>query len=353
MQVRAVTVGQRVSFPLRPGPVHRAARFASAAKAAFEDAGYEVQSLRLATQPISDILRRKAPADAPALARELEAAAGSGGVDYCSLGPVLASGGEDATSLIGQIPDILAATEGVFVSVMAATTRDGVNLATVRAAAEALVRIGKLDAEGAASRRFALTANVQPNGPFFPSAYHRGRGPGFSIAIEAADLAVEAFRDARVKRVVVLGLDGLEPTIAEKLLAAGFKAGIRTFWIWEGVTMYLEEEAVRTTLELVCSLSAPGALLAFDAWCPPDSGLQRIAHRDIPSLAMRLVYSEPFVWAPQRDSLDPFLRELGLALIEAIPADELVTRYTKKRPGLLQVFGSNMVLCTAEVEREI
>ena len=197
MQVRAVTVGQRVSFPLRPGPVHRAARFASAAKAAFEDAGYEVQSLRLATQPISDILRRKAPADAPALARELEAAAGSGGVDYCSLGPVLASGGEDATSLIGQIPEILAATDGVFVSVMAATTRDGVNLATVRAAAEALVRIGKLDAEGAASRRFALTANVQPNGPFFPSAYHRGRGPGFSIAIEAADLAVEAFRDAR------------------------------------------------------------------------------------------------------------------------------------------------------------
>ena len=34
-------------------------------------------------------------------------------------------------------------------------------------------------------------------------------------------------------------------------------------------------------------------------------------------------------------------------------ADELVTRYTKKRPGLLQVFGSNMVFCTAEVERDL
>ena len=74
--------------------------------------------------------------------------------------------------------------------------------------------------------------------------------------------------------------------------------------------MYLEEEAVRGTLQLVRSLSTPGALLAFDAWCPPDTGLQRIAHRDIPSLAMRLVYSEPFVWAPQQEALDPFLRDV-------------------------------------------
>jgi methyltransferase (TIGR00027 family) len=163
----------------------------------------------------------------------------------------------------------------------------------------------------------------------------------------------EAFGSATRATTVAVTVDFATESIAEKLRAAGFKTGLRTFWIWEGVSMYLEEEAVRGTLELVRSLSAPGALLAFDAWCPPDKGVARIAHRDIPSLAMRLVYSEPFVWAPQTESLDPFLREQGLALIEAIPADKLVSRYTKKRPGLLQVFGSNMVLCTAEVEREI
>ena len=55
------------------------------------------------------------------------------------------------------------------------------------------------------TRRFALTANVLPNGPFFPSAYQDGP-TGFSLALEAADLAVDAFAVAQTLDEATEGL---------------------------------------------------------------------------------------------------------------------------------------------------
>jgi uncharacterized protein (UPF0210 family) len=38
---------------------------------------------------------------------------------------------------------------------------------------------------------------VPPWGPFFPAAYHQGKSTGFALALETADLAVQAFSDAK------------------------------------------------------------------------------------------------------------------------------------------------------------
>jgi methyltransferase (TIGR00027 family) len=174
-----------------------------------------------------------------------------------------------------------------------------------------------------------------------------------ATAARKQSLVDQAFGDRPRAKTVSVTVDFARESIADRLLEAGLQKGKRTFWIWEGVSMYLDEEAVRDTLRMIRSLSAAGALVIFDAWCPPAEGISGFAHRDLPTLAMKLVYSEPFVWAPQVGDLDGFVREQGLALIESTLADDLVTRYTKRRPGLLQrVMGSNMVLCTAEVERE-
>ena len=197
MRIRSITVGDRQRFPINRERVRWAGEFCHWAKQAVESSGYEVQTVRLATQPLSDLLRSYPAAEAITLAADLESEVAASGIDYCSLGPILATGPRDAEALIQQIPAILGTTRRLFVSVMAATSRDGISLRAVRQAAEALVKIGSLDGEGAAARRFTLSANVPPHGPFFPSAYHRGRRRGFSIALEAADLAVEAFDGAR------------------------------------------------------------------------------------------------------------------------------------------------------------
>jgi hypothetical protein len=52
------------------------------------------------------------------------------------------------------------------------------------------------EAAGFANLRFAALANVPPWAPFFPAAYHAGNGSAFALALEAADLAIDAFSNA-------------------------------------------------------------------------------------------------------------------------------------------------------------
>ncbi len=193
MEIRAVTAGHRQVADLDRDAVEAACRLADDARGCLERAGYPVQTLRLATQPISEITRE--PDEAVAFARALEAAARGSDVGYCSIGPIVAPPRREAPALIKAVPRILATTEGLFVSVAPANL-DGVNTRAARMAAEALVEIGRLDDQGAAARRFAIAANLPPNGPFFPTGYHDGGRPGFSLALEAANLAVDAFEGA-------------------------------------------------------------------------------------------------------------------------------------------------------------
>lgn len=44
---------------------------------------------------------------------------------------------------------------------------------------------------------------------------------------------------------------------------AGFDETEKTFWLWEGVTMYLTREDVKHTLKKILALSAPGSVLAL------------------------------------------------------------------------------------------
>ncbi len=206
MEIRSITYGQAQALPIEGGRVSKAGRFLRGAKGRLQDAGYEVQTVRLATQPVSSLLEGRSEPQLSGVASTLETACAEAQIDYCSVGPILAAGPAAPSPLIGQIPDLLSATERVFVSVMPATTREGLNLRAVHETARALAASSAGDAEGTRPRRLTLSANVPPEGPFFPSAYHLGDGDGFSVALEASDLAVEAFERAATFEAARTGL---------------------------------------------------------------------------------------------------------------------------------------------------
>lgn len=214
MEIRSVTVGQPVDLPVKSGALRRSGEFAQRAKQALEARGYPVQNLRMATQPMSVLMGAQPPKEAATLAKGIEDELAPAGFNYCALGPVLAAGPGEFHPLLQEIPNVLRATSRIFLSVMAATTKDGLNIGVIRQTAEALVQATDGDVEGTRSRRFTLSANVPPNGPFFPSAYHGGPEPGFSIAIEAADLAVESFTDAP-------SLNAAEAALTRRLMQHG------------------------------------------------------------------------------------------------------------------------------------
>lgn len=171
-----------------------------------------------------------------------------------------------------------------------------------------------------------------------------------ATARRRAERLEAAFGDGPVAKRIPVVVDFERDDLAQALQGAGLDSNKRTLWLWEGVVMYLEESAIRETLRLVAGLSPPGALLCFDVWCPPQTGVQALAFRKIPTLAMQLLHSEPLRWGPARTSLDPLLRKEGLTLVELTSAADLGQRYGVRRRPWLEA--SHMNLCVAEVDRQ-
>jgi uncharacterized protein (UPF0210 family) len=189
MKIRSITYFIDTGWPLDAGALQRAGAFLKTARPAFEAAGFEVQTARLATIPFTLMLPLLDPQALVRLAQALEQASGDLGFDYVSLGPALPADPE----AFAAIPAALAATRNAFFSGMLTTPGKEVYLPAVRAAAQVMHQAAMVSPDGFTNLRFAALANVPPGSPFFPAAYHVGVSPSFAIATEAADLAVLAF----------------------------------------------------------------------------------------------------------------------------------------------------------------
>jgi len=192
MKIRSVTYFCDPGLPAREARLRSAAQFLSAAKAAYEQAGYEVQSTRLATPPFPRMLGEHKLGSLSRLARDLDALIMSMGIGYAAVGPAL----PDWPRSYEVIPEAVAATHNVFFSGIIADRRRGVMPDAARLCACVIVDCAPIDPSGFANLRFAALANVPPGSPFFPAAYHSGGKAAFAVATEAADLAVEAFSGA-------------------------------------------------------------------------------------------------------------------------------------------------------------
>jgi uncharacterized protein (UPF0210 family) len=196
MKIRSITYFCNPGHPLDEQVLRAAGDFVARARVAYEAAGYEVQSTRLATVPFPELLAAdgRVPGwkELPRYAQQLEGLLEDVGIPYASLGPAL---GERPESY-GAIPEALAATQNIFFGGVMADHARGLDVAAVRRCADIIVRAAPLEPNGFANLRFAAFANVPAGSPFFPAAYHKGSEPAFALALEAADLAVEAFTGA-------------------------------------------------------------------------------------------------------------------------------------------------------------
>lgn len=172
-----------------PANLSTAGKFNRAARAAYTDAGFEVQTTRLATPPFPVLT----PASGlVSLARSIEAAASAEGFAYVALGPA----SPDDWPSYAAIPAALAATTSIFITGHLTTPSHQVSLLAARACAGVIHQAASITPDGFANLRFAALANVPPGTPFFPAAYHAGDRPAFALALESADLAVTAFSQA-------------------------------------------------------------------------------------------------------------------------------------------------------------
>ena len=192
MKIRSITAFTNPSYPLQAPVLQQAGNFIAQARSAYEQVGYEVQTVRLALPPFPILLGRQKVGSVAELAQTIEKAAAALGISYVSLGPARPEALDD----YALIPDALAVTQNVFFSGLMTTPGGGVSLPAVRGCAQIIHRAAGLSPDGFTNLRFAALANVGPGSPFLPAAYHDGTVPSFALATEAADLAVTAFSAA-------------------------------------------------------------------------------------------------------------------------------------------------------------
>lgn len=157
---------------------------------AFEQANWEVQSKRLATVPFGTYTNAKNAVDKVV---SLEQKALQMGFDYLSIGPARIMQPDE----FAIVPDILAATEHVFATGIMTHSHKGISVEAVRACAEIITKVAPITPDGFTNLRFCAMSGVSPFTPFFPAAYSYGPQPAFSLAIESADAAVNAFSSAK------------------------------------------------------------------------------------------------------------------------------------------------------------
>lgn len=128
------------------------------------------------------------------------------------------------------------------------------------------------------------------------------------------------------KHVRFVAIDFNQHDLASVMVAAGYRESARTFFLWEGVTNYLTEAAVDTTLRW-CSRASPGSLLLFT-----------YVHRDVltrPSafIGTKNLFAsleragERFTFGTEPSQLPEFVAERGLSLENDVGAAEYRERY--------------------------
>ena len=136
-----------------------------------------------------------------------------------------------------------------------------------------------------------------------------------------------------------------QDSLGGALAQGGYRADRKTFFIWEGVTMYLPEEAVVATLRWIAAHSAPGSCLVFDyAYRAMVQGIGNIDVDKVPEQwkqavmrFKRLTAGEPWIFGLPDRGEEEFLRGVGLKLrrIMGMNSAEAIERYLTRQDGTI------------------
>ncbi len=193
MKIRSITYFCNPKYPLDEKVLQNAGQFLAEAKFAYEAAGYEVQTVRLATVPFPELLGHENINRLPEFTSQIDHIAQGLKIGYVSLGPAL----PELPRSYEVIPESIFVSKIIFFGGTMADRKRGIDLSAIRACADVIVKCASIEPNGFANLQFAALANVEAGTPFLPAAYHDKKKPAFAIATESADLAVEAFSGAK------------------------------------------------------------------------------------------------------------------------------------------------------------
>lgn len=187
MKIRTITLF--LDRPIDAAAMRFAGEKLALAKARFVDAGYEVQTSRIALAHWDVGLGRLSVKERDDVMRTLARSYREHAIDMCGLGAA-----RDPEQ-IAHLAEILNAYSDFNAAADAVADDGGLDSAAVFASARAVKSLQAATVAGLGPFQFACGFLIRPETPFFPVAQHRG-GESFAISFENSDLVVKSFRGA-------------------------------------------------------------------------------------------------------------------------------------------------------------
>ncbi|WP_161830371.1 DUF711 family protein [Steroidobacter agaridevorans] len=342
VRVRTITAGVELSPALELDRVEAGVAFLTRARRAFESAGYEVQTVRVAVNPVIASLTPAARDQALDQLRRIDELVASQGAIF-NIGPILTEDRSD-DSLVEWSQALVKGTQSISFSTAIATPNGGVLPKVAATTAKIMIALANALADGMANFRFAAAANIPPGTPFFPVAWHQGPA-SFALGLEGASVVEWAFASMRTgddpieklrsalnevltpverlanelaqrERRQYLGIDTSPAPAKDRSIAAAIEALTRTPFGSAGtleacsiVTAALKSVSVRT-----CGYSGLMLPVLEDPLLAQRAGENRYSIRDV------LLYSSvcgtgldvvPIPGNTSPDSIDGLLRDVA------------------------------------------
>jgi uncharacterized protein len=191
-KIRAITAFVNLDRTQYQPQIADAMKMLKYARTVYESRGFEVQTLRISTQPFSDYTKGLSPEQALAFFRNYDALAADQKFD-ASIGPAMVNPDDDEAQA-HLLVQILKNTKVLNGSLVVAGD-DGVRWRAVGAAAHVMKQLEDTE-HSQGNFRFAALALVPALTPFYPGSYHTGFGHQFAVALQSANVVAAAFKNA-------------------------------------------------------------------------------------------------------------------------------------------------------------
>jgi hypothetical protein len=189
-KVRAITAFIDIDSKSYPTQFEAAVKFLTTARDAYTKAGFEVETVRITTQPFPAYTRGLSHADALKLLRDIDAI--SARLNFAlAIGPAMQHDSDD-TGPVDLLIDLLSQPSRTNATLITAGD-DGIHWKSLQQAARLIKAVGARSPHGQSNFNFAAVAILKPYGPFFPASYHLGGSHHFAVGLESANVVTEVF----------------------------------------------------------------------------------------------------------------------------------------------------------------
>ena len=191
-KIRTITAFVRIDSSQYRQQFEGAVTVLRQAKTAFERGGYEVQTIRITTQPFTQYVGGRSAAEALDFFKSLDDLSKRDSF-LLNIGPLTVADSSDAAQ-VDLLSHVLAQTRANASLVVA--DEGGVSWSAIRSAAQVIKYVEEHSLNGTNNFDFAAVAMVPPNVPFFPASNHDGEGHEFSVGWEAGEFVEDVLAGA-------------------------------------------------------------------------------------------------------------------------------------------------------------